>query len=126
MESLEVLKLVDAGFTADEIRQMMNPQQNNPQNSQENPQEPVVELVYDESIAEEYKKEQEEKKENPVPQEDHRFDQLNETMQKLIKTIQTSNLHNNSIQSITETDINTQVDQIMAGIIRPEHEKKGD
>lgn len=126
MESLEVLKLVDAGFTADEIRQMMNPQQNNPQNSQENPQEPVVELVYDESIAEEYKKEQEEKKENPVPQEDPRFDQLNETMQKLIKTIQTSNLRNNSIQSMTETDINTQVDKIMAGIIRPEHEKKGD
>ena len=110
MESLEVLKLVEAGFTADEIRQMMKPQ-DNPQNPQVNPQpapqpEPQPET-------------------QPVPQPN--FDQLNDTMNKLIKTIQTANLHNNSTESISGgTDINTKVDQIMAGLIRPEHEKKGD
>ena len=117
MKFLDVARMLKAGFTADEIRQMDkddNPQENNSQIPQDNPQpdpEPTTETSPD-----------------PVqtPEEDHRFDQLNETMQKLIKTIQASNLHNNSIQSITETDINTQVDQIMAGIIRPEHEKKGE
>ena len=109
--------MLKAGFTADEIRQMDkddNPQENNPQIPQDNPQpdpEPTPEPSPDPV---------------PAPAEDHRFDQLNETMQKLIKTIQASNLRNDSIQSMTDTDINSQVDKIMAGIIRPEHEKKGD
>lgn len=117
MKFLDVARMLKAGFTADEIRQMDkddNPQENNPQIPQDNPQpdpEPTPETSPD-----------------PVPsqEEDHRFDQLNETMQKLIKTIQASNLRNDSIQSMTDTDINSQVDKIMAGIIRPEHEKKGD
>ena len=117
MKFLDVARMLKAGFTADEIRQMDkddNPQENNPQIPQDNPQpdpEPSPEPSPD-----------------PVPaqEEDHRFDQLNETMQKLIKTIQASNLRNDSIQSMTDTDINSQVDKIMAGIIRPEHEKKGD
>ena len=117
MKFLDVVRMLKAGFTADEIRQMDkddNPQENNPQIPQDNPQpdpEPTPEPSPD-----------------PVPaqEEDHRFDQLNETMQKLIKTIQASNLRNASIQSMTDTDINSQVDKIMAGIIRPEHEKKGD
>lgn len=117
MKFLDVARMLKAGFTADEIRQMDkddNPQPENPQIPQDNPQpdpEPSPEPSPD-----------------PVPaqEEDHRFDQLNETMQKLIKTIQASNLRNDSIQSMTDTDINSQVDKIMAGIIRPEHEKKGD
>lgn len=117
MKFLDVARMLKAGFTADEIRQMDkddNPQENNPQIPQDNPQpdpEPTPEPSPD-----------------PVParEDDHRFDQLNETMQKLIKTIQASNLRNDSIQSMTDTDINSQVDKIMAGIIRPEHEKKGD
>ena len=117
MESLEVLKLVEAGFTADEIRQMMNPQENNPQNPQLFTQEP--EPVKEPDPAPEPVQE-------PAPAVDPKFDQLNETMNRLIKTIQTSNLHNNSIQNLSDTDINTQVDNIMAGLIRPEHEKKGE
>ena len=117
MKFLDVARMLKAGFTADEIRQMDkddNPQENNPQIPQDNPQpdpEPTPEPSPDPV---------------PAPAEDHRFDQLNETMQKLIKTIQASNLRNDSIQSMTDTDINSQVDKIMAGIIRPEHEKKGD
>lgn len=117
MKFLDVARMLKAGFTADEIRQMDkddNPQENNPQIPQDTPQpdpEPTPEPTSD-----------------PVPaqEQDHRFDQLNDTIQKLIKTIQASNLRNDSIQSMTDTDINSQVDKIMAGIIRPEHEKKGD
>ena len=119
MESLEVLKLVEAGFTADEIRQMMKPQENNPQNPQVNPQPEPQPETRQETQPEPQPETQ------PVPQPN--FDQLNDTMNKLIKTIQTANLHNNSTESISgSTDINTKVDQIMAGLIRPEHEKKGD
>ena len=55
---------------------------------------------------------------------DAKFNQLNATMEKLIKTIQHSNLNNNSFDHMKETDINAEVDKIMAGIIRPEREQK--
>lgn len=115
MKFLDVARMLKAGFTAEEIRQMdVEKPEDNPQIPQDNPQ-PDPEPTPEPTPA-------------PVPEsaEDHRFDQLNETMQKLIKTIQASNLRNDSIQSMTDTDINSQVDKIMAGIIRPEHEKKGD
>lgn len=121
MESLEVLKLVEAGFTADEIRQMMNPHENNPQNPQAFTQEPEPEKEPDPAPVQETVLAPANDQLN-----DPKFDQLNETMNRLIKTIQASNLHNNSIQNLSDTDINTQVDNIMAGIIRPEHEKKGE
>ena len=61
----------------------------------------------------------------PAPtQDDTKFNQLNDTMEKLIRTIQHSNLNNNSFDHMKETDINTEVDKIMAGIIRPEREQK--
>ena len=47
-------------------------------------------------------------------------------MQKLIKTIQTSNLRNNSYDKPEAVDIDKQVDSIMASLIRPEHDKKGE
>ena len=62
----------------------------------------------------------------PENTNDQRFDQLNATMEKLIKTIQTSNLHTSSFDTNKAEDLNTQVDSIMKSIIRPEHEKKGD
>ena len=51
------------------------------------------------------------------------FDKLNENISKLIKTIQLSNLQNNSYSSSDDADIDSKVDSIMAGIIRPEHTK---
>ena len=126
MNYSEVKELLQAGFTADEIRTMMNPQENNPQNPQDNPQpEPV-------------KPQPKEAQENEVSdldpvqdpaekaqENDAKFNQLNATMEKLIKTIQSSNLNNNSFDRMKETDIDTKVDEIMAGIIRPEREKGG-
>ena len=113
MNYSEVKSLLDAGFTADEIRTMLN----NPQNPQDNPQ------------PEQPKPVQPEEQPQPVQpeenQDDTKFNQLNATMEKLIKTIQLSNLNNNSFDHMKETDINSEVDKIMAGIIRPEREKGG-
>ena len=110
MNYSEVKELLQAGFTAEEIRTMLITPADNPQNPQDNPQ------------PEQPQPEQPEQPEQP--QEDAKFNQLNATMEKLIRTIQHSNLNNNSFDK-KEADIDTQVDKIMAGIIRPEREKKG-
>ena len=119
MNYSEVKELLQAGFTADEIRTMMNPQADNPQNPQDNPQ------------PEQPEQPQPDQQEQPQPvqpeqtHDDTKFNQLNATMEKLIKTIQSSNLNNSSFDKMSETDINTEVDKIMAGLIRPERETKG-
>ena len=135
MNYSEVKELLQAGFTAEEIRGMLTTPADNPQNPQDNPhpentndssdgsdngsektlratQDPAGDRQILAAVAEE----------NP---NNPKFDQLNATMEKLIKTIQSSNLNNSSFDKMKETDINTEVDKIMAGLIRPERETKG-
>ena len=135
MNYSEVRSLLDAGFTADEIRGFMN----NPQNPQNNPQTENTNIS---EMTTENRSEKESnsspahpdpegdqanaKSENTnIPQNTEKLDALNETINNLIRTIQASNLHNNSVQS-SAPDIDKQVDGIMASIIRPEHNTKGD
>ena len=121
MNYSEVKELLSAGFTADEIRNMMNPQADNPQNPQDIPQPQP-----DQPQPQPDQPQPDQPQPQPdQPQDDARFTQLNATMEKLIKTIQSSNLNNNSFDKMKETDINTEVDEIMAGIIRPKREKGG-
>ena len=116
MNYSEVKELLQAGFTADEIRTMLTTPADNPQNPQ--PEQPQPEQPEEQP--------QPEKPEQPEQtQDDAKFNQLTATMEKLIKTIQSSNLNNNSFDHMKETDINSEVDKIMAGIIRPEREKGG-
>ena len=105
----EVQELLKAGFNADEIRQMLNPQnqQDNPQPEPEPTPEPTPEPDPEPA---------------PAPESDNRFNQLNETMTKILKAIQGNNLQNNSIKTL-DADIDTQVDKIMGSLIRPEREK---
>ena len=131
MNYSEVKELLNAGFTADEIRSMINPQnsQNNPQEVNTNVSEPESEKDSETKInqaADQLSKDldpADAKSENT--NNDEKFNQLNNTMEKLIKTIQSSNLNNSSFGSMKETDINTEVDKIMASIIRPERKKGG-
>ena len=134
MNYSEVKELLQAGFTADEIRTMMNSPANNPQNSQINPQAENTndsETVQENSSVNQLAKTADQlstdldRKESPAENtNDQKFDQLNSTMEKLIKTIQSSNLNNSSFDSISKPDLNAEVDKIMAGIIRPERDKK--
>ena len=120
MNYSEVKELLNAGSTAEEIRSMMPAETVNPQNSQDNPQEKVPEAQNNDDCAQ-----------NPgviaapkAQENDEKFNQLNATMEKLIRTIQSSNLNNNSFDKTNEADIDSQVDAIMAGIIRPERKKE--
>ena len=117
MNYSEVKELLQAGFTAEEIRTMLTTPVDNQQIPQDNPQP--------EQPQPEQPEEQPQPEQPEQPQDDARFNQLNATMEKLIKTIQHSNLNNNSFEKMKETDINSEVDKIMAGIIRPEREKGG-
>ena len=119
MNYSEVKELMQAGFTAEEIRIMLTPLTVNSQNPQDNPQPAQPEQPQPDQPAPP-------QPDQPAPpQDDTKFNQLNATMEKLIKTIQSSNLNNSSFDKMKETDINTEVDKIMAGLIRPERETKG-
>ena len=120
MNYLEVKELLQAGFTAEEIRGMLITPADNPQNPQENPQEAEPEAQKIEDCAQSPGAPAAEK----AQENDDRYNQLNATMEKLIKTIQHSNVNNNSFDHMKETDINSEVDKIMAGIIRPERQKE--
>ena len=118
MNYSEVKALLEAGFNADEIRQMLNPQ--NPQDNTQPDPEPTPEPDSEPTPEPDPEPTPEP---SPAPELDNRFNQLNETMTKILKAIQGNNLQNNSVKSI-DADINTQVDKIMGSLIRPEHEKK--
>ena len=126
MNLSEVTKLIDAGFTAEEIRGMMNSvPANNPQNPQISPQDvpdnstdPVSDNVPE--------------SDTPVSvpgretdPDDSKFTALNDTMQQLIRTIQSANLANSSFDKPTGEDLVSKVDRIMASIIRPERKEGG-
>ena len=135
MRYSEVRELLQAGFTAEEIRGMLITPAENPQNPQDNPQ---AGNTNDSAGSSENGSENSARVEQD-PAGDQQiqtvaaeanpnnpnFNQLNATMERLIKTIQSSNLNNSSFDKVPETDINTKVDQIMAGLIRPEREKGG-
>ena len=135
MNYSEVKELLQAGFTADEIRTMMNPQANNPQNPQDKSQPENTndsaggsDNSSENNCAQAGDQLSKDMDRAGAPAEntnDQKFNQLNATMEKLIKTIQSSNLNNSSFDKMKETDINTEVDKIMAGLIRPERETKG-
>lgn len=124
MNYSEVKELLQAGFTAEEIRGMLITPTDNPQNPQDNPQPEQPEPVQPEKQPEPVQPEQPQPVQPEENQDDAKFNQLNATMEKLIKTIQLSNLNNNSFDHMKETDINAEVDKIMAGIIRPERDQK--
>ena len=119
MNYSEVKELMQAGFTAEEIREMLTTPADNPQNPQENPQPAQPEHPQPDQPA------QPQPDQPAQPQDDPKFNQLNATMEKLIKTIQSSNFNNSSFDKMGETDIDTKVDQIMAGLIRPERKEGG-
>ena len=122
MNYSEVKELLQAGFTADEIRTMLT---TNPQNPQNNPQPeepgPVVEAQENEALRSDDHQDQEAE----AQKDDAKFNQLNETMTKILSAIQSANLQNNSFDSINKTDLNSEVDKIMGSIIRPERKEGG-
>ena len=116
MKPDEILKLIDAGYTKEEIQAM------------DQPQEPIPE---------------EQQQEEPIP-EPHDIDQqpardsqaLDEVRQELkttqqqladlVKQMQRNNLATASVNILPENDLDKKTDEAMAELIRPKIERKGD
>ena len=114
MDYLEVRELLNAGFTADEIRGMFSNPTPDPEPAHAADPEPAPDPEH---------------ASDPQPahdpeSEDLRFTALNDTMNKILKAIQGNNLQNNSIANMGNADLDTQVDKIMGSLIRPEHTKE--
>lgn len=130
MNYQEVKQLLDAGFTAEEIRTMLNnpqnPQNNTPEENtndfvggSENGSEKSVNTIQDPAGDHQF----------PAPAEEENpnisnFDRLNATVERLIKTIQASNLQASHVDNLGKPDLDSEVDKIMAGLIRPERNKE--
>ena len=116
MKPDEILKLIDAGYTKEEIQAM------------DQPEEPIPE---------------EPQQEEPIP-EPHDIDQqpardsqaLDEVRQELkttqqqladlVKQMQRNNLATASVNILPENDLDKKTDEAMAELIRPKIERKGD
>ena len=107
MTLAEVKSLLDAGFTKAEIMAF----EGAPAAAADNTPDPALDPAPDPAPA-------------PAPVQNPALDQLNANISKLIRTIQSSNLANNSIDKPGTPDLNTQVDTIMESIIRPVKEVK--
>ena len=118
IEQLE--KLLDAGFSKDEIISMVK-------------DEPVAPAAPEVHASEEPTQEQKEPEhvENPIVAESKpddgelskRLDGIEQSIAEMIKTFQTTNLRNDSFGSMPDS-LEDQTDKIMAAIIRPETERK--
>ena len=113
----QVLKLLESGFTVDEIRKMQEPAPEPQQDPQPEPQqEPEPERQQEPTP---------EPQQDPEPSEtEKRLGALETSIEKLVKTLQESNLKKASFNSDPADSLEAQTDKIMASIIRPETERK--
>ena len=124
MNYQEVKQLLDAGFTAEEIRTMFN----NPQNPQNNTQVQNADNGDPEKNTDngdpEKNTDNGDPENNVETEQDQRFNRLNDAVERLIKTIQVSNLQASHVDNLGKPDLDSEVDKIMAGLIRPEKNKE--
>ena len=113
----QVITLLQNGYTKEEITQMeQSPGESQPaaeqQPAEQQPTEPQPAQPAQEAT------------QNPVPNEvDKRLTSIEQNIANLIKSIQQSNLRNDSFGK-TPDSLEEQTDKIMASLIRPEHAKK--
>lgn len=133
MDYEKVKELMSAGFQAQEIREMLSntADVDKPKDSAQNPQDNTQDKEKDEQSKQPESSKTSENTNNSDSSSSEMFgkleskvENLSTTMDKLLKAIQENNLNNSSFDKPGETDIDKQVDDIMASIIRPEHKKK--
>lgn len=128
MTGEEILKLVNAGYTKEEIEKMAEPPKD-PKPQKELDPEPQKEL--DPEPQKEPPKDPEPQKEpDPEPQKDpeleKRLSGIENVMNTLLKAVQANNRQNDSLLNPPEDSLEKQTDDIMASIIRPNIEKRKD
>ena len=113
----EIMKLLDAGYTKEEIAALTSDPEPEPKPAPEVKPEPEVKTD-PEPVPPAPEPEQ------AADQTGARLDALEKSIASLIKTIQVSNVNNKNIQTLP-TDSTKIVDDAMASIIRPTIKKEG-
>lgn len=120
-------KLIDAGFSKDEIMQLARdePEPVKDQPAPEEPKNPEPENIQEQPAqpAQEEPKPQDSGISETVTKMGDRLTGIEQKFTDLLKAIQNQNLRNDFIQSAGD-DLDTQTDNIMKSIIRPEIKKE--
>ena len=124
MKPDDILKLINAGYTKEEI-QAMEPHEDPATEPKKEPEEPKKE-------PEEPKKEPEEPPQEPA-QDITALDEVRNELQKtqkqlsdLVRQMQKNNLATASVNILPQNDLDKKTDEAMAELIRPSYERKGD
>ena len=120
MTANEILQLVQAGYSKEEIQQMEtgNQETTKPEPAAE-PQEPETEPAAAEQDPASAPEEKGPAAETaPDPQTNERLDGIEKQLKQLIKSIQASNVRRDSYGSAGE-DIESQADKALAALIQP-------
>ena len=117
MKPDDILKLINAGYTKEEI-QAMEPHEDPATEPKKEPEEP--------------KKEPEEPPQEPA-QDITALDEVRNELQKtqkqlsdLVRQMQKNNLATASVNILPQNDLDKKTDEAMAELIRPSYERKGD
>lgn len=116
MKPDEILKLIDAGYTKEEIQAMDQPEEPIPEEPQ--PEEPIPEPHdIDQQPARDSQALEEVRQELKTTQQQ---------LADLVKQMQRNNLATASVNILPENDLDKRTDEAMAELIRPKIERKGD
>ena len=113
MNTDTLVRLLDAGFTKDEILKLTETQ-------------PAPEQESEQPAPEQESEQPPPDPEHPAPETgetDKRLSAIENNIAQLVKAVQLNNLKNDSFGTVPDS-LETQTDKIMAAIIRPDTERK--
>ena len=110
MKSEDIIKLLDAGYTKEEIKAM----------------ETEPEVKPEQELPEQEVKPEQELPEPEVQTDDTsvRIEQMQNQINNLIKQMQLNNLKSASVNILPEDDLERKTDEAMAELIRPKYKEK--
>lgn len=115
MKPDEILKLIDAGYTKEEIQAMDQPEEPIPEEPQQ-----------EEPIPEPHDTEQQARDSQALDEVRQELKTTQQQLADLVKQMQRNNLATASVNILPENDLDKRTDEAMAELIRPKIERKGD
>lgn len=116
MNSADILKLVNAGYTKEEIDQLQSGQDQGKDQEQNQDQE------QDQNQEQEQDQNQEQNQE--ITQLREQLTETQKQLKQLVKQMQQNNLKTASVNILPEDDLMKKTDEAMAELIRPTYEKE--
>lgn len=120
MNSADILKLVNAGYTKEEIDKMQSGQDQEQDQGQDQDQNQDQE----QDREQEQNQEQEQEQNQEVQQLRDQLTETQKQLKQLVKQMQQNNLKTASVNILPEDDLMKKTDEAMAELIRPTYEKE--